>query len=397
MPSRPLRIGIFGNFGIGNFGNEATLEAMLDALKRSGSELELTCICTDPKRVRDEHGVAATPLNQQGSSLLRKVTNISYAIRTMTRLDVLIIPGTGILNDYCSPPLGMPYTLFRWCFAAKMVGAQIAFVSTGAGPLHHPLTRWFVKRSASMAGYRSYRNQFSKRYLAGMGLNTAADPVYPDLAFALPLPAPADSQAAQSGPLRVCIGAMHYQGWRGHLETDATIYETYLGKLKEFAFWLLDRNHSVRLIMGDERDEKAVTDLQRMLLAERPSLSEGQLISEPSRSREDVMRQMNDGDVVIATRFHSAVFALMLGKLTISTGYSEYHSELMDVMGLGAFSQHTEDLSVETLISQFKELTSNRCRYEALIQENVHVARASLGDQEKQMASGFFKHCADKP
>ncbi|NOJ47696.1 polysaccharide pyruvyl transferase family protein [Bradyrhizobium archetypum] len=396
MPERPVKIGIFGNFGIGNFGNEATLEAMLNFLKRGAAEFELTCICTDPKRVQIEHGISAIPLNRAGPSLVRKLTNISYAIQTMRMLDLLIIPGTGILNDYCSPPFGMPYTLFRWCLAAKVSGAKIAFVSIGAGPLHHPLTRWFVKLAASMAGYRSYRNRFSKDYLKGLGLNTENDPVYPDLAFALPAPAPSNPQSAGTEPLKVCIGAMHYQGWRGHLEADAKIYENYLGKLKEFALWLLDRNNSVRLVMGDERDEKAVADLRRAILAERPSLLEGRLIAEPSRSREDVMRQMNDADVVISTRFHSIVFALMLGKPTVSIGYSDYHAELMEVLGLGAFCQHSDDFRVETLITQFTELASNRSRYEAQIRERVRSAREALADQEKLFSSNFIGSCVGR-
>src|ERR1700730_7647073 len=151
MPTRPAKIGIFGNFGIGNFGKQATLEAMLNFLGQWNSKFELTCICTNPETVRIEHGIPALPLSRAGSSLARKFTNIFYAIQTMRKLDVLIIPGTGILNDYCAPPFGLPYTLFRWCLAAKICGAGIAFVSIGAGPLHHSLTRWFVKRAASMA------------------------------------------------------------------------------------------------------------------------------------------------------------------------------------------------------------------------------------------------------
>ena len=87
------------------------------------------------------------------------------------------------------------------------------------------MTKWFVLRSAAMATYRSYRNEFSKNYLAGLGFDVSNDPVYPDLAFALPIPS-APPQAAPAQRLTVCIGAMHYQGWRGHLETDENIYET---------------------------------------------------------------------------------------------------------------------------------------------------------------------------
>lgn len=395
MPAQPVKIGIFGNFGIGNFGNEATLEAMLNFLKKWGSKFELTCICTNPDRVQIDHGIRAVSLNRSTPGLTRKIANISHAVQTMREFDVLIVPGTGILNDYCSPPFGMPYTLFRWCLAARANGARIAFVSIGAGPLYHRLTRWFFKRSASMATYRSYRNGFSREYLKGMGLNVEGDRVYPDLAFALPEPPQPGLQGAGSGSLRVCIGAMHYQGWRGHLETDDRIYENYLGKLKQFALWQLDQSNSVTLIMGDERDERAVKDLRQAIVNERPSLPEGRLRAEIAQSRHDVMRHMSDADVVIGTRFHSLVFALMMGKLTISTGYSDYHAELMEASGLGEFCQHTDNFNVETLIAQFSELISRRNRYETLVRERAHAARESLADQEARFTSSFLKASCD--
>lgn len=229
-----------------------------------------------------------------------------------------------------------------------------------------------------------------------MGLNVQSDRVYPDLAFALPVPLLSREQDTSSASLKICIGAMHYQGWRGHLETDDSIYVNYLAKLEQFALWLLDRNNSVTLIMGDERDERAVVDLRQTILAKRPALPEGRLSAEIAHSRRDVMNQMSDADVVIATRFHSLVFALMLGKLTISTGYSDYHSELMEVSGLGEFCQHSDNFSVETMIAQFTELVSNRTRYQKLIQERARAARESLEEQDTQFAESFLQPCLGK-
>lgn len=390
MPPRPAKIAIFGNFGIGNFGNEATLAAMLDFLRRSNSEIELTCICTRPERVQREHDLPALPLTRSAPSLIRKLDNILYAIQTIRKFDVLLIPGTGILNDFTAAPLGMPYTVFRWCLAAKLCGVRTAFVSTGAGPSYHPLTRWLIKNSAAMADYRSYRNKFSKKFLADLGLDTSKDPIYPDLAFSLPMPSPSGAQNTGAAPLTVCLGAMLYHGWQGHLRTDDKVYQAYLGKLRDFSLWLLDQNCRVRLMMGDENDEKAVNDLRQAITAERPSLPQGRLIAEIARSHHDVIRQLSDADVVVSSRFHHLVFAVMLGKLTASLGYSQYHAELMDGMGLGAFCQHSDDMQVDKLIAQFKELTANRDHYEHLIRQAVNAAREQLADQERVLGAKYL-------
>jgi polysaccharide pyruvyl transferase WcaK-like protein len=390
MRSRPAKIAIFGNFGIGNFGNEATLVAMLESLRRSRSEIELTCICTGPERVQREHQLATLPITRAAPSLIRKLDNILYAIQTVRKFDALLIPGTGILNDFTASPFGMPYTVFRWCLAAKLCGVKTAFVSTGAGPSHHPVTRWLIKRSAAMAQYRSYRNKFSKKFLADLGLDTSHDQIYPDLAFSLPMPSPSGGRSTGSAPLTVCVGAMLYHGWQGHLRTDDQVYRAYLGKLRDFALWLIDQNYRVRLMMGDQNDEKAVNDLQQAIIAERPSFPEDRLIAEPARSHHDVIRQLSEADVVVSSRFHHLVFAVMLGKLTASLGYSPYHAELMDEMGLGAFCQHSDDIQLSKLIAQFNELTTNRGHYDPLIRQAVSAAREKLADQERILDARFL-------
>lgn len=391
MRPAPKRIGIFGNFGIGNFGNDATLESMLLFLKQTQPDAEVTCVCTVPEKVRRDHGIPALPVRQSGPSLLRKLSNWSYAISVVRKFDVLIIPGTGILNDFWAPPLTLPYVVFRWCLAARLCGVRIAFVSVGAGPLHHPLTRWFIKRAALAAQYRSYRNSFSKEFLQSLGVDTSNDLIYPDIAFSLPPPPSSPQRSAEAKSLTVCVGAMVYHGWRGHLRTDNSIYEEHIGKLSDFVLWLLEHDYVVRLIMGCDGDQKAVDDLQSSVLAKKSSLPARVLITETAHSQHDVMRQMADSDIVVSSRFHNLVFALMLGKLTISTGYAEYHTELMADMGMGAFCQHSESIKVESLIGQFTELISNRSHYEAIIRDAVSFARKRLAHQDRVFASQFLE------
>lgn len=394
MTSAPKRIGIFGNFGIGNFGNAATLELMLQFLRHAQPEAELTCVCTNPEKVHRDHGIPALPFGWPGPPVIRKLGGWSYAISVVRKFDLLIIPGTGILNDFGSPPWALPYTLFRWCLAARLCGVTIALVSVGAGPLHHPLTRWFIRHVASMAQYRSYRNKYSVEFLQKLGVDTKNDHVYPDLVFRLSTPSPPLQESAIRRRT-VCVGAMLYHGWSARIRTGDriagdNIYEHYLRKLTDFVLWLLERDYRVRILMGADSDQKAVDDLCNAVLAKKPSLPEAVLIAEPAHSGHEVMRQMSDADIVISSRFHSLVFAFMLGKLAISTGYAEYHDELMAEMGLDAFCQRSENIELKSLIAQFTELMSNKSYYEAIILNAVTCARKRLAHQDNVLASQFL-------
>ena len=129
----------------------------------------------------------------------RQLASLIRAIRHVRRLELLIVPGTGILDDFEGRPLGMPVAILAWCLAARLCGTRLAFVSIGAGPIEHPLSRWLMKTAAAMAHYRSYRDTVSKEFMESIGFDTRDDPIYPDIAFKLPGPC---TQCASSRPIR---------------------------------------------------------------------------------------------------------------------------------------------------------------------------------------------------
>src|SRR5690606_31296522 len=102
--------------------------------------------------------------------LPRRIAGILHPFRAVRGLDMLIVPGTGFLDDYRDSPSGWPFMIFRWCLAAKLPGAKMALVSIGAGPIRHRASRWLMKNAARMFDFRSYRDAASKAYLASIGL-----------------------------------------------------------------------------------------------------------------------------------------------------------------------------------------------------------------------------------
>jgi hypothetical protein len=129
---RPRRIGLLGLFGCGNAGNDGSLEAMLAFLRRVRPEAELICFCAYSDGAADQIArdfrVPALPiaLPRPANVLLRVLDRLSCggprqlvslirAIWHARRLDLLIVPGTGILDDFQAGPLGMPLALFGWC------------------------------------------------------------------------------------------------------------------------------------------------------------------------------------------------------------------------------------------------------------------------------------------
>jgi len=395
------RIGIFGNFGSSNLGNEATLEVFLETLRRVRPDAELVCVCRNPKAVEDRHGLHAVPLADTGfaSPVVQRINRVTLGLpgrlrdlhrtwKTLQSLDVLVVPGTGILDDFGERARDMPLDVFKWSVSARLCGRPVALVSIGAGPIRKRLSRWLMKRAAALANYRSYRDQESKAFLSQLGVDTSDDAVFPDLVFAAAQPEEKLTDAhTRSDRLTVGLGVMEYKGW-GHIETAGNaIRGRYLDTMTRFARWLLDCGYRVRLLIGSQSDRQAVEEVFRRLEAQLgPERTSADVINEPATTYRDVLQQVAGTDIVVAARFHNVVAALTAEKPVISLCYARKTQYLLQEMGLGAFHQDIEAIDVEVLIRQFEELLTRRDEARENIRRVCQSYRSAL---ERQNATLF--------
>lgn len=409
-PKRPRRIALFGLFGAGNSGNDASLEAMLGFLRRVRPDGELACICPAPAVVEQAfrlpaHSIGrpefASAWGRRANRLLLRIPQIVASwfrtLATIRGYDLLIVPGTGILDDFGTGPAGFPYALFRWCLCARLCGTRLWFVSIGAGPIRHPVSRWLMTAAAAMAEYRSYRDAISREFVSGLGLDVRDEPVYPDLAFKLPVPYVPGSRRPGPSSVTIGVGVMAYAGWRGTSATGAGIYEAYLAKIARFVLWCLDRGHRVRILTGDAIDRRAVDDLMRVVSADRGAIPADRLVAEPTSSLGELMRQIAETDLVVATRFHNVVGALKLDRPTVSVGYARKNDVLLAEMGLDTFCQHIERLDVDLLIEQVTALISERAVHEQRIRAVNLVYERRLAHQDAVLASRLAGSPAPRP
>src|SRR5262245_41706458 len=272
---KPARISFYGNFGAGNLGNECTLQAVIEQTLRRRPDAQLLCFCTNPQDVRARHNIAAFPseavdktaAERSGSPaprrrfarLLARIFRIAFqriplevvhwvkSLREVSRTDMLIVAGTGIVADYMCGPLGWPYDIFKLSTLAALCRVKFVFLSVGVGPIYHPLSRWFLKRSLALAHHRSYRDEASKQTLAKIAFNTDHDSVYPDVVFGLSrvnlAPCICGSQRHLVG-----VGFKDY-GATERLEPKA--FRAYLNSMAVFVAWLQTRGYGLRLLIGD--------------------------------------------------------------------------------------------------------------------------------------------------
>lgn len=287
-----------------------------------------------------------------------------------------------MLSDYGIHPLGLHYDILRWSVVSKLCRCKLLFVSVGAGPIRHPLSKFFVKAALRLADYRSYRDCFSKEYLKSIGFDADDDAVYPDLAFSLPKGMLNDDQDHGDKRAPVGVGLITHYARRSLSDDVEQIYREYTAKMASFISWLIEHKRTVRVLIGDVvYDSRVRKDVRTLLEQSGLSYEKSNIIDEPAGSFEELLSQLASTKVVVASRFHNLLLALMLGKPALAISFHEKDDSLMTAVGLQDFRQDIANLNVSTLIEQFVRLEENADRLRQDIRIKTKDYRTELDKQ----------------
>jgi len=415
------KIAFFGNFGTGNLGNEATLQAMVYNLRKYVPKAEIACICSNPENTALTHNISVFPTRAafsirkmlsawrknkpgmgnsgantsespradrqfRGLSRLKAPLLETYrwfkGLKTLWGTDALVVPGTGLLTDAYTLSDWGPYDMFRWSVTAKLCRCKLFFVSVGAGPIYSRAGRCLAKAALSLADFRSYRDESTLQYLKSIGFRADNDPVYPDLAFSLPESSIPRGHDRARRRVVVGLGLMGYAGRYSVERPTSTVYSGYLETLVEFVTWLLAHEYDVRLLIGDLAYDTSVTREFRLLLKERSVRHEEErIIDQPVASVEDLLSQVAATDLVVATRFHNVLLSLLLQKPVLAISFHHKCSSLMRQMGLSEYCQDINHLNSGRLIEQFCQLQQSAACVKRMIGEKVNTHRTALEKQ----------------
>jgi polysaccharide pyruvyl transferase WcaK-like protein len=395
------KIAFFGHFDSTNFGNESTLQAILYHLRRFEPDAEVLCISSGPEATTATHGIEAismsetffkswiptNPLMKILRKLLIGLPSKPYrwfrGFMRLRRTDMLIIPGTGLLTDAFGRLNWSPHKLLEWSLLAKLCRCKLLFVSVGAGPVYGILDRWFVRTVLSLADFRSYRDDSTKQYLKGMGFPTDDDRVYPDLVFSLPEAAIPHGDIKKRDRPVVGLGVMMSAGKYSVANPSDEIYLAYLDNLVTVVEWLLAREYDVRLLFGDLADKDTRQEFRDLLRQRLSMLDERRIIDEPINSAEDLLSQIAATEIVVATRFHNVLLALLCDKPVIAISFHHKCKSLMSSMGLSDYCLDINDLKADRLIEKFCYLETNANKIRPLIKEKQAKFREELDEQYK--------------
>jgi polysaccharide pyruvyl transferase WcaK-like protein len=424
-------VGLWGPCGSGNMGNEMTMSALVQNLRRLHPGIALYGFTWVPHDTQERHGIPSFPNRRGGReaksagystdsiaarapgwktrwrhhALYRTARYVAMPLlesarylamplldsaffeesrRSLRGVDLLIFAGTGVFTDAWGGVKGFPYSIFQWTRLCRRNGIKVAAVSTGAGPIDSRLSRRLFRSALNQCAYRSFRDEASRKLAESIGVKGRTH-VFPDLAFSLPVPEAAGT--AQSGnPGEVAISGIPYRKPGMWENPDSRAYGSYLEAMSEFTCWLLDQGYGVRLV-GTQlaMDPPFIEDLRARIRQKGLSALDFRIVAEPAGTFEQLMVQLAQASMVVTSRFHGVVFSYLLGRPVVGVSYHPKMNALMEDFSQQEFCLDLHRLQADDLRRTFTRLESDRQKACRQILGIVDRSRAALDEQYRNL------------
>lgn len=411
-------IGLLDHMGYGNLGDAAVQESVIANIKKRLPNVRLVAFSLVPDDTMRRHGIPCYPIlrwyprpqlagDQPGGGkglksrlksalkgipiiygwakpaleFAREVVFWLRSYRVLRGLDLLIISGGGQLSELWRGPWSHPYTIFKFSLLTKLAGKKLYFLNVGAGPLKHPLSRFFAKCAVQLADYRSFRDEDSEELVRSLGI-TSKTYVYPDPAYALEVREQLRS-GCRSNSLPIIglnpIGFCDPRIWPRQAES---LYNGYLEKLTRFSVWLLERGYSLRLFTTEKSvDRHALEDLKTRLLSRLSSELVSQLFRSASPGVQEVLCEMSGFDFIVTSKFHGIIFSHLLRKPVIALSYHRKMDMAMRAAGQSRSCADIESFDVDWLIGAFRLLLDESDNIKLASEAAVKAYSSALSQQ----------------
>ena len=396
-----MNIGIWGHYHGGNLGDDVVVGLIIDNLRSRIPDACLYGFSMKPADTAIRHGIpsypilyglkkpclpthqvvrsaaASPPQKQQrwpakmwlrAIKVLRTVKKsigkpvMLYRMWKSARLmDAIIVAGSQVLLDEWSV-WAHPYTLFKWALLCKVAHTRLILLSIGAGPLTHPLARFFAKVSLNFSTYSSFRDLSSVAVVETLGIRTPQS-VFPDLAFAVDGAAVQPERGHRGSRARPIVGisTMAHNDPRYWPKADSRKYHAYLDTIAGFASWLIGRGYDVSLIKSQTVvDARVAEQLSGILESPDAEVVRHRLQNPDTLAVRELMLQIAQCQIVVGARFHCHVLPLVLGIPVLGIAYHPKTTDLMQYMGLADYSLAIADVTLQRLIEYFLRIERHR-------------------------------------
>lgn len=342
-----MRVGIIGNYGHDNNGDEAILSGILTQLTEhlAVKKENIIVFSNHPENTTNRYALKSVRLlHKKGNFLLSVLHTVKESYAIMKQLDLLIIGGGGLLMDMYKRDAPLYSTLGQ---LGHYAGCKVAIYGVGAGPITTKPGTFFIKHLVNKADSISVRDEHSKQLLHSIGIQKEVK-VIGDPAFFVPSK---ERGPAGSNVQKVAVTAVPYFSRQYWPSADDQKYGAYIkGMAKNLDCLVEEKGVEVTFFSTKYPQDIEVTkDIFQQMKQQHAAV-----IVEENLYPERIVDICREHDLVIGTRLHSLILAVVAETPIIGIGY---HQKVQDFMGtIGKTENFTAIGSLETNDQQFLSL-----------------------------------------
>ncbi|WP_456277611.1 polysaccharide pyruvyl transferase family protein [Bacillus sp. AK128] len=320
-----MKIGIIGNYGHDNNGDEAILSGLLNQLTHQLSipKEDIMIFSNNPENTRSRHHIKAVQLlHKKGSMMKSIIATLSYHYPTLKELDVLIIGGGGLLMDMYKRDAPLYSTLG---VMGHYAGCKVVIYGVGAGPITTKAGRFFIKQLTKVSDYVTVRDEPSKTLLKEIGVSKQIS-VIGDPAFSLESPPYRDLSSTIS---KIGVTAVPYFSHAYWPEANPTKYQNYIKGMAKSLDDVINKHH-VNITFFSTKYPQDV-EVTRDIYGEMENKQEV-IIIEDNLHPNELVSLCAKQDLIIGTRLHSLILAVVAKTPIIGVGYHQKVHDFMDTI-----------------------------------------------------------------
>ncbi|WP_203332230.1 polysaccharide pyruvyl transferase family protein [Planococcus beigongshangi] len=341
-----MRIGIVGNYGNNNNGDEAILAGIIVQLEEFYNipKKNIVVFSNNPPQTSNRFGVSSSPLYyKRSSAILTFMETMKINSPLIRELDFLIIGGGGILMDFYNREAQL---FGSYGMMAKRAKVPYIIYSCGAGPLNSTMGKWFIRHLLSNAASVSVRDPKSRQLLKAIGVKREIE-VVGDPSFAL---VPVRTKAPTPGIKKIGVTVVPYYNLAYWPEADHIKYDNYVQSMATNLDALIE-NQDVEVTLFSTKyphDVDVTEDVfKRMVHQEKVSINRDNL------TPQELIEISAEQDLVIGTRLHSVYLAVNAETPVVAIAYHHKVRDFMEMVELGDNCVRIEDLiKDDTILSK---------------------------------------------
>lgn len=336
-----MKIGIVGNYGNNNNGDEAILAGILEQVKEHYNikAKDIVVFSNNPPQTSNRFGVQSAPLYyKRSSAVMTAIETIRKNSSIVRELNMLIIGGGGILMDFYNREAQL---FGSYGYMAKRGKVPYIIYGCGAGPITSTTGKFFIRRLVNHAESASVRDPKSRDLLKKIGVRKNVQ-IVGDPSFALPSQT---KEKSQDRIRNIGVTVVPYYNLAYWPEANDIKYESYVQGMAENLDALAgEKDVHIHLFSTKYPHDVDVT----VDVFNRMQNQDCVTVNKENLSPEEIIRISSEQDLLIGTRLHSVYLAVNAETPVMAISYHHKVADFMDMMNMNDRTIQIESLTQNT-------------------------------------------------